>query len=59
MTDRQRISARGRPDRAPYRTVAFVVPDDVIDIGYFATTSTYINERPIIGWMAIRQWRCR
>lgn len=33
---------------APYRTVAFVVPDDVIDIGYFATTSTYINERPII-----------
>ncbi len=32
----------------PYRTIAFVVPDDVIDIGYFATVGTYINNRPII-----------
>lgn len=32
----------------PYRTVSCVVADDVIEIGYFATTSTYINERPII-----------
>ncbi len=32
----------------PYRTLAFVVPDDVIDIGYFATSTSFINQRPII-----------
>lgn len=32
----------------PYRTIAFVTADDVIDIGYLATNSIYQNQRIIV-----------